>query len=137
MAQLATHRLQDGRSTYTVATTSNDNCGPSRMSTTASLRLPPFRTMFDAMRACRDRHHGATCRRTTEHLLSASCAARPSRQSPESYPRYLALPTTTPECDSLLAWHSRGANPWLSHHAFASSAVANRSFITVIQNWPS
>jgi hypothetical protein len=56
---------------------------------------------------------------------------------PRAYPRYLALPSTTPECDSLLAWHSRGANPCSSHHAFASSAVVNRWFMTVTQNWPS
>jgi hypothetical protein len=62
---------------------------------------------------------------------SRECGATPG------YQRYLALPLTTPECDSLLAWHSRGANPCSSHHAFASSAVMNRWLMTVTQNWPS
>jgi hypothetical protein len=45
--------------------------------------------------------------------------------------RYLALPSTTPECDSFFAKQSCGAKRCLSHQVLASSAVGNRSFITV------
>jgi hypothetical protein len=54
-----------------------------------------------------------------------------NRSSPQ---RYSALPSTTPDRDSLFAKQSRSGNRFVSHHALASSAVENRRFITVIHD---
>ncbi len=51
--------------------------------------------------------------------------------------RYLALPSTTPVCDNFFAKQSCGVKWCVSHQVLASSAVGNRSFTMVIQNWPS
>ena len=53
------------------------------------------------------------------------------------HPRYFALPSTAPECDSFFAKQSGGANRCVSHQVLASCAVENRLFITVTQNRPS
>ncbi|MDT7580345.1 MAG: hypothetical protein QOK35_1609 [Pseudonocardiales bacterium] len=59
------------------------------------------------------------------------------RPACQHHPRYRALPSTTPECDSFFAKQACFAKRCVSHQALASSAVPNRSSRTVIQNRPS